>query len=144
MSRVDRGEIARLIPHQGSMCLLDSVVDWNDSAIECRTSTHRAADHPLRAGGALAAVHLVEYGAQAMAVHGGLLAREKGEVASPGLLVAVREVKLTLARIDTLNTELTVRARRLVANAGGWLYAFEVDAGARRLASGRVGVIPPG
>lgn len=140
--KAGREEIARLIPHQGSMCLLDSVTRWDDVTIECRSATHRAADNPLRANGQLAAVHLVEYGAQAMAIHGGLLARAQGGVAAPGLLVAVRDVKLGVSRIDDLAADLTVLAKRLVANAGGWLYSFEIDAGDQRLASGRVGVIP--
>jgi predicted hotdog family 3-hydroxylacyl-ACP dehydratase len=140
--KATREEIARLIPHQGSMCLLDAVQSWNEAAIECTTATHRGAGNPLRAGGELAAVHLVEYGAQAMAVHGGLLARAQGGVAAPGLLVAVRDVQLAVARIDDVGGDLTVRAKKLVANAGGWLYSFEVDAGDKRLASGRVSVIP--
>lgn len=142
MGKIGRGEIAGLIPHQGRMCLLDSVLSWDETSIECVSATHRAPDHPLRVQGELAAVHLVEYGAQAMAVHGGLVARAQGATASPGLLVAVREVKLAIGRIDDIAADLTVRARKLVANAGGWLYAFEIDAGEQRLASGRVSVIP--
>lgn len=138
-----REEILRLIPHQGGMCLLDAVESWDELGLSCRTATHRAAGHPLRAGGALAAVHLVEYGAQAMAIHGGLLARGKGGAAQPGLLVTARDVKLAVARIDDVAEDLTVRARKLLANADGSLYSFEVDAGDRRLASGRVGVIYP-
>ena len=140
---VAREEIARLIPHQGSMCLLDTVTRWDESSIECTTATHRAVGHPLRTGGQLAAVHLIEYGAQAMAVHGGLLARAQGGVAAPGMLVAVRDIQLNVARIDDIAADLTVRAKKLVANPDGWLYFFEVDAGATRLASGRVSVINP-
>ena len=143
MAGATRAEIAALIPHQGTMCLLDEAVRWDADTIECRTATHRDPANPLRKDGALAAIHLVEYGAQAMAVHGGLSARERGEKASPGLLVAVREVKLAVARIDDIAADLTVRAKKLVSNPGGWLYSFEVDAAGRRLASGRVGVIPP-
>ena len=140
---VGREEIARLIPHQGSLCLLDAVQSWTDAAIECTTATHRAAGHPLRTGGQLAAVHLIEYGAQAMAVHGGLLARAAGSVAPPGMLVSVRDIQLNVARIDDIAADLTVRAKKLVANPDGWLYFFEVEAGATRLASGRVSVINP-
>lgn len=143
MTAVAREEILRLIPHQGGMCLIDDVEAWDDLGIACRSATHRAPDHPLRAGGRLAAVHLVEYGAQAMAIHGGLLARGKGGAAQPGLLVTVRDVTLAADRIDDVADDLCVRARKLLANADGSLYSFEVDAGPRRLASGRVGVIYP-
>lgn len=141
---MERTEIESLIPHQGRMCLLDRVEHWDAAGIRCRSGTHRDPENPLRRDGALSAVHLVEYGAQAMAIHGGLLARAENGAARPGLLVAVRDLKLDVARLDDLSAELVVSARRLVANAGGWLYSFEAEAGGKRLASGRVGVIPPG
>lgn len=50
---LNRDDIARRIPHQGSMCLLDTVTSWDDSYISCQASSHRAPDHPLRAHGRL-------------------------------------------------------------------------------------------
>lgn len=145
MSAVARAEILGLIPHQGGMCLLDAVDAWGDAEITCSTRTHLDPANPLRAGGALAAVHLAEYGAQAMAIHGGLVGRAAGEPVRPGLLVTLRDFRVHVARIDDVGGALTVRAKRLVANPDGKLYAFEIDGGGTRLASGRVGVIhPPG
>lgn len=143
MQPVGRDEILRLIPHQGGMCLLESVTHWDDGAIECRAHSHRDHANPLRHGGALAAVHLAEYGAQAMAIHGGLLGRAKGEPVRPGFLVTVRDVKLSVARVDGIAAPLVVKARRLLANADGLLYRFEVEAEGQVLATGRVGVIHP-
>lgn len=139
---IEREEIETLIPHQGRMCLLDRVERWDGSSIVCRSNTHRDPAHPLRRDGCLSALHLVEYGAQAMAIHGGLMERARGGAARPGLLVLVRDVKLEIATLDDLVEELVVRARRLVANAGGWLYSFEVESAGASLASGRTGVIP--
>ena len=99
MSAVDRALIAELIPHQGAMSLLDRVDSWNASSIVAGSMTHRATDHPLRHNGYLRAVHLCEYGAQAAALHGGLLARAAGSVAQPGYLVSLRDVTLGCARI---------------------------------------------
>lgn len=142
---VGRDEILRLIPHQGGMCLLDTVVRWGEADIACGTTTHRDPANPLRHDGALAAIHLAEYGAQAMAIHGGLLGRARGEPVRRGLLVTLRDLRLTVARIDDITAPLAVTARRLIANPDGQLYAFEVRAAERTLASGRVGVIhPPG
>jgi predicted hotdog family 3-hydroxylacyl-ACP dehydratase len=137
-----RSEIEALIPHKGTMCLLDAVEQWDAQSIRCITRTHRSADHPLRRDGHLSSLHLAEYGAQAMAVHGGLQEVAAGRQPRPGMLVALRNIELTVARIDDIAEALTVTARRLVANDGGWLYAFEVLAGDRRLARGRIGVIP--
>lgn len=90
-----REAIAALIPHQGLMCLWQEVVEWDEERIVLRTNGHRDPAHPLRRDGRLHAVHLCEYGAQTMAVHGGLLARRDGGVAKPGVLVALRGVQLT-------------------------------------------------
>ena len=98
-----RDAIAALIPHQGAMCLLDRVIEWDKDRVVLATSTHRAADNPLRVDGRLRAVHLCEYGAQAMAVHGGLSAQADGKTARPGFLVSLRDVKLHVDFIDALD-----------------------------------------
>src|SRR5881398_1435622 len=72
---IDKAEIRRLIPHAGTMCLLDSVLGWDDESIVCTTNTHRDEANPLRRDGRLSALHALEYAAQAAAIHGGLRAR---------------------------------------------------------------------
>lgn len=139
---LDTAALRRLIPHAGSMCLLDSVREWDDDTIHCRSGSHRRVDHPLRAQGRLAALHLIEYGAQAMAVHGGLLAQAQGEAARAGLLVSVRDVVLEVEWLDDIADDLEVIATRRVAGSGGWLYAFDIRAALRPLAHGRVAVLP--
>ena len=139
-----RAEFEALIPHKGSMCLLERVEEWDETEIRCVTDTHRQADNPLRRENRLAAVHLVEYGAQAMAVHCGLYDRKHGRpTGKPGVLVAVRNIQLAVARFDDVASPLHVNARRLVADASGWLYGFEIEGDGKILASGRVAVMPP-
>ncbi len=121
-----REDIAALIPHQGLMCLWEQVLEWDSRSIALRSHGHRDPAHPLRSGGRLHAVHLCEYGAQSMAVHGGLLARASGGRARPGLLVALRGVELAVARIDDLPGALECRAEQLAASEGSWQYAFQV------------------
>ena len=100
---IGRDAILALVPHQGAMCLWDQVLSWDAGTIRLRARNHRDPAHPLRsADGRLHAVHLCEYGAQAMAVHGGLRAQAAGEAARPGVLVALRGVELHVARIDDL------------------------------------------
>ena len=113
--------IAGLIPHAGSMCLLERVVEWTPERVMLATATHRSHDNPLRSDGRLRAVHLCEYGAQAMAVHGGLVARAAGETAQPGLLVSLRDVRLLVEYIDDLPGELVVCRSILRINADGFL-----------------------
>lgn len=134
-------ELAALIPHQGAMCLNERVLDYDDTRVRLATTTHRAADNPLRRRGRLRAIHLCEYGAQAMAVHGGLLARDAGRRAPPGMLVALRAVRFHAQRIDDLEGELVVEAERLLASETSSQYAFRVSHGERVLAEGRAAVM---
>jgi predicted hotdog family 3-hydroxylacyl-ACP dehydratase len=138
---LDRERILALIPHQGSMCQLDAVLSWDPHRIHCRSERHRAADQPLRRHGRLRCVHLCEFGAQAMALHGGLLAREQGGIARPGLLVSLRGVQLQRDFVDQLPGALDVEAELLLASAGSWQYGFRVGHAGTPLAEGRAAVM---
>ncbi|HET9482386.1 MAG TPA: phosphotransferase [Xanthomonadales bacterium] len=136
-----RDELAALIPHQGAMCLNERVLAWDADRVRLATATHRAADNPLRRDGRLRALHLCEYGAQAMAVHGGLCARAAGGRAAPGYLVSLRAVELHCDHVEELPGELEVEAERLAASPESWQYAFEVRHDGRVLARGRAAVM---
>ena len=138
---IDRATIASLVPHGGAMCLWDEVVDWNAERIVLRSAGHRDPAHPLRSHGRLRALHLCEYGAQAMAVHGGLRAREGGGVAPPGMLVALRGVELHCARLDDLQGEIECEAEALIAGEDAQQYRFTIRHGATVLAEGRAAVM---
>src|SRR6476659_7644520 len=89
---VERIDIATLVPHQGAMCLWQEVVGHDAGHVRLRTASHRDPRNPLCEGGRLRALHLCEYGAQAMAVHGGLLGRDSGAPVRAGMLVALRGI----------------------------------------------------
>ena len=134
-------DVAGLIPHQGGMCLLERVLEFDDARVRCATATHRDPANPLRRAGQLAAVHLCEYGAQAMAVHGGLLARRAGAAARPGLLVSLRGVTFATDRVDDLAGELIVAAERLVESEASWQYSFTVSHDGVVVCAGRAAVM---
>ncbi len=139
---IDRARIAALIPHQGDMCLWDEVLAWDAQMIRLRAMRHRDPAHPLRSGGRLRAVHLCEYGAQAMAVHGGLRARASGGTARPGMLVALRGIGIVPARIDDLPDALRCEATLVAEDAGGCQYGFRILHRGDCIASGRATVMP--
>ena len=142
MSVVDRELIAELIPHQGAMSLLDRVLSWDESNIVAVSMTHRATAHPLRSNGCLRAVHLCEYGAQAAALHGGLVARAAEHRRGARLhLVSLRDVILKCSRIDDLAGELRIGAELLLQDSGSWQYRFTASHDAAILASGRLAII---
>lgn len=138
---IHREQIEAIIPHKGAMCLWDEVVDWQDDRIRLRTRSHRDAAHPLRNDGSLRAVHLCEYGAQAMAVHGGLRGAAEGGAAKVGFLVALREVQLHVARLDDLTEALECEAELLAESAVSQQYAFRVMHAGEIIAEGRAAVM---
>ena len=132
--------IAALIPHAGTMCLLERILHWDDSSVTLATTTHRNPDNPLATASGLRAIHLCEYGSQAMAVHGGLAAEARGERALPGLLVSLRDITLSCDFVQDFRGELMVEARRLHASETAWQYAFRVLHADVLLAQGRATV----
>ena len=141
---IAREDIQALIPHQGAMCLWDEVVEWDTAGIRLRARNHRDPGHPLRSQNCLHAVHLCEYGAQAMAVHGGLRAREQGQRARAGVLVALRGVTLHVERIDGLAGDLECEAQPLAEDANSQQYAFRITHAGVVIAEGRAAVMLQG
>ena len=138
---LDKDWISRHIPHQGSMCLLDHVVAWDQEHIECRASSHRAADNPLRTQGRLGATCGIEYAAQAMAVHGALLAPPESACARVGFLVSVRGAHLHAVRLDDIAADLQIEASCITQNENNSLYQFSVSTAGRLLLDGRAAVV---
>jgi predicted hotdog family 3-hydroxylacyl-ACP dehydratase len=123
---IGREEILSLIPHQGAMCLWDEVVSWDAASIR------------------LHAVHLCEYGAQAMAVHGGLRAGSEAGSARPGVLVALRGVTLHVERFDDLPGALECEAQTLAESEDSQQYAFRISHDGGLIAEGRAAVMLQG
>ena len=150
---LDRAWIEQHIPHKGRMCLLDEVLSWDAARIRCRSATHRSADNPLRLHGRLGAACGIEYAAQAMAVHGALVAASaplastvatsvRGSIGSSvGYLASVRNVSLCVGRLDDLEADLIAAAERLTGDGRTVLYEFSVSSGRRLLLSGRAGIV---
>ncbi len=136
-----RDSFEPLIPHSGSMCLLDRVVAWKEDMLWAESSTHLRADNPLRQDGRIRAVHAIEYGAQGMAVHGGLLARATGEPLQGGYLAAIREARFHCRYLHDLDEPLSVSVWREYAQAGNLIYRFEVVAGLSPVADGKAIVV---
>jgi predicted hotdog family 3-hydroxylacyl-ACP dehydratase len=136
-----KAEIRTLIPHADLMCLLDSVLKWDDQSIVCTSETHRDPANPLRRDGRLSALHAFEYGAQAAAVHGGLRARSEGVAAPSYYLAALRDAHVQVVRLDDIDSPLEVRAQRLFGDGGNAIYECHVVAGDALLADGRITVM---
>jgi predicted hotdog family 3-hydroxylacyl-ACP dehydratase len=135
-------DIARLIPHHGSMCLLAKVQYYDAEQIKCKAVSHRLHSNPLRENGMLHAVCGVEYAAQAMAVHGALLAKQDaGQPPRGGRLASVRSVELSVSRLDDIEGDLDIQASHVMGDSNSMVYEFSVNAGERNLLKGKATVI---
>ncbi|MBK1735651.1 hypothetical protein CKO15_10220 [Halorhodospira abdelmalekii] len=126
---LDRSEIARLIPHQGEMVLLERVVEWDREGLSATASSHLDRCNPLCRDGALSGVHALEYAAQAMAVHGALLlqtAMPRPERMQGGVLAAGRGLSFYVARLDELTGELAIRVECEFVQEKSMIYRFRV------------------
>ncbi len=128
------------------MCLLEEVASWDDVRIRCITSGHRNPLHPLRGESGLPAICGIEYAAQAIAVHGGLVAANKPSFCAPtvGYLANAKDVVWTVDRLDDIETDLSVEAEQLISESGRSIYAFTLSADGRILMQGRVAVVLEG
>lgn len=138
---IEHNELCSLIPHSFDMCLLERVEFWDVDNIVCYSNSHTSTGNPLRREGQLSSVHLLEYAAQAMAVHGGLHDREQGLEMTEGYLAALRDVNINLCSIDKIQTELKIEANKILSQGGNMIYAFTVSSAESELASGRATVV---
>jgi len=140
MPIMSKTDLCRLIPHQGAMCLLDAVEQWDETSIICKTASHRDATNPLRRDNQLEAICGLEYAAQAMAVHVGLLQKGNERRLAVGYLGAVKNLMLRAGRLDDVKGDLTVQATRLVGQGSSFIYTFRVSAERQELLDGRASI----
>ena len=141
---IERREFEPLIPHSGAMCLIDRVLQWGQKDITCATQTHKCLDNPLRKDSALPSIHLIEYAAQTMAIHGALLARQKDEVLGAAYLAGVKNVRLNIDRLDDLDGDIDIATQQLICRGGSMLYQFDATSSGAQIGSGRITVIEQG
>ncbi len=136
---LNREQLCRCVPHAGSMCLLNEVVTWDEERIFARAINHNDMDNPLRHGGHLPALCAIEYAAQAMAIHGALMARSD----SPprvGFIGSVRDVRLHVDHLDGIDVPLEIEAIKQLADENHSLYELRVTAAGKELMTGRAAV----
>ena len=140
---VERARIESLIPQQGAMCLIDRIEHRDGQRIICSTMRHRSPDNPLRARGILSSLHAIEFAAQAVAAHGGLVAVGKAPPRA-GLLLSARDCRFIRSRLDDIDGPLAIEAVRIGDNGETQLYRFRVSAQDIVVAEGRTAVVLQG
>jgi len=147
---IDIERIRELVPHAGTMCLLERVVDCSAESIHCETRSHMDPANPLRSKGHLSSICGVEYAAQAMALHSALrppgtadTQAQSSKSGRPrhGYLVSVREIHCHTRYLDAITATLDVRADYVFGDASSMVYSFAVTAGDTVLVTGRASVM---
>jgi predicted hotdog family 3-hydroxylacyl-ACP dehydratase len=138
MSAGSRSELAGLLPHSGPMLLLERVVSHAEDQTICALDP-AASDLFRDAEGNVPGWVALEWMAQCVAAHGGLLARAAGRRPSPGMLVGARRIEL-LRREFAPGEMLEVEAR--YAGSAGALASFAcaLRAGPEVVATGSLSV----
>jgi len=134
---LQRSDIARLIPHSGGMCLLDSVARFSAEELVCTSISHRDPDNPLCEGGELPVLALVEYAAQAAAVHAALVGAGIGDERI-ALLGAVRDIACAHGSVTTGIAQLWITATALLQTEDGAIYRFIAEGDGAALTGGRL------
>ncbi len=137
----DKETLCKLIPHSGNMCLLDAVEYWDTTSIRCRAGDIHHPNHPLRHQGSISSLAALELGAQAMAVHGGILANTEKLPITPGYLAAIRHANIGLFDLSGITEPLIIQATRLMGDQNAQLYKFNISASGQSLVSAKATVL---
>jgi predicted hotdog family 3-hydroxylacyl-ACP dehydratase len=137
---IEKHELAALIPHSGPMCLLDGVLDWNETHLRCRSRTHRDISNPMRRHDQLHAVCGIEYVSQAMAAHAALGNGGKGR-SRKGYLASVRNFAVAVPRLDAIEDDLIIEVNQVAAEDQRALYDFRISAQGQVLMTGRAAAV---
>jgi predicted hotdog family 3-hydroxylacyl-ACP dehydratase len=140
MPKLTKEELSTFLLHAEAMCLIDQVESWDDTTIRCCTRSHHDSANPLRHGIRLEAVTGLEYAAQAMGVHVGLLNRTRLTDGLIGYVGGLRDVVLGVDRLDESPAELTINAMRLFEGDNSFMYQFSISSGGRDVMTGRASI----
>ena len=140
MPQADYPPIADLVPHSGAMSLLRRVLRHDAESTVCEV--HVADSHLFcDESGTVPAWIGLEYMAQCVAVHGGLLARARGEAPRLGMLLGTRRLPLEVGHLEP-DQVLHVAARCVHVGAEMVSFACELSSAddQRRVAAARVNI----
>lgn len=132
---LSKEQICTIIPHGNNMCVLDEVVAVDDKTITCISRNHLLESNPLKEL-KLGVWTLIEYGAQAAAVHKGLTDSDEGKPANTAYIAQVKNIRVSEPIIT--DNILTVNAECLVSDLSAAAYQITISANNKELLSGRI------
>ena len=127
IKELTKQQITNYLPHQGNMCLIEQVQTWNDSTIHCLLTSHQQLDNPLRTNNCLSTIHVIEYAAQAAALHLALQHTTEIPKIHYGYLAAVQKCFMAVQRLDNIEKSLQLICSQLfLEEHKGAFYEFKL------------------
>jgi predicted hotdog family 3-hydroxylacyl-ACP dehydratase len=108
-------EVAELLPHDGNMVLLDGVVDYDQESLVAEVVVRD--DGLFGDGKTIPAWIGIEYMAQTVAAHGGMMCHLAGKPINLGFLLGTRRYISNISDF-TVGTRLTVKVNRFIEDQG--------------------------
>ncbi|MDN7508139.1 hotdog family protein [Burkholderia multivorans] len=135
-------DVRDVLPHRGTMLLLDAIERCSENGIETRAVARSDAWY-ADGDGAMPAWIGIELMAQAFAAHVGLLAAHAGGRAKPGVLLGANRYVAHRARFDAQTTLHIVARELLRGDAGHGAYECAIYAEGECCAEAVVKVYQP-
>src|SRR3954465_13444410 len=124
--------VEELVPHRGSLCLLDSIDDYGNDWLRASVTTRPATAFATEAG--IPGWVGIQYMAQTAAAFGGIEQVQRGQRPSIGLLIGSRYYR-SMVDVIPFGTRLTVLATLALRDAEDFAaYDCTVDAAGANLA----------
>ncbi|MBL4762124.1 MAG: hypothetical protein JKY93_05425 [Gammaproteobacteria bacterium] len=136
---MNKQEICSRLPHSGAMCLIDSIVSYDDTCLKCVSYNHHHLNNPLRTAEGLSCIAGIEYAAQAMALHRSFL-RPVGIVEN-GYLGALRNIKVHQQWLDKEDADLMTEVSLIGSSDKGAIYSFLLLIKDIEIISGRITIM---
>jgi predicted hotdog family 3-hydroxylacyl-ACP dehydratase len=109
--------IETLLPHRGTMLLLDAVTDWDAESAVATARVHADSWYAADTGTMPSWIG-IELMAQTIAAHVGLSARNQGRLPKPGILLGTRAYQATMSHFPAGGL-LRVKASLIFRDASG-------------------------
>ena len=117
-------EVAELLPHDGKMVLLDRVIEYDLESLVAEVAVR---DDGLFGDGKMVPAWLaIEYMAQTVAAHGGMMCYLAGKPINLGFLLGTRRYNCNVSFL-TVGTNLTVKVERLIQDQGLGVFLCQVS-----------------
>jgi len=101
--------ISELLPHQGKMVLIDTIVSCDENFIVCKTRSHQSQSNPLHNKTGLPISACLEYGAQALALHG-IMNRSGDTRPKQASIIAIKKANWSHQWLHDIDRELIINA----------------------------------